>query len=366
MLLNDGSPELLTAVRHPRLRLVANGAIVPGAFEAEVLSNNHYAADRFRVGLALSADPARGAGWWADNDDLLVEIEVSLGGDYVSLLRGAVDTVEIDPVCQVVRLEGRDLSAALIESRTQETFANQTSSEIAALLATRHGLDADVQATTTLVGRYWQLEHDRLVLGGFARATTEWDLLVSLAEYEGFDVWVHGTALHFRAPDPPPPPVLLPAGGLTALHLERSLTLARDIEVTVKSWNSRNANAYMQTARSRQGNRSASKIQRYVYIMPNLTPDEALKLAQRRLAELTLYERVIVAEMPGELSLWPRQQVLLQGSGTAFDGGYRVDSVERRIDSRHGFTQSLRARNIASGVATVSPSDTVSSPWTVS
>ncbi len=80
-----------TAVRHPRLRVLANGVIVPGAFEAEVLNNSHFAADRFRLGLALSADPARGAAWWADQDVVLIDIEVSLGGETVNLVHGAAE-----------------------------------------------------------------------------------------------------------------------------------------------------------------------------------------------------------------------------------------------------------------------------------
>lgn len=247
-------------VRAPRLRLLANGGLVPGAIEAEVRSNNHYAADRFRVAVALGSTPAAA---WAASDDILAEVQVSLDGGlgWTSLVRGAVDTVEIDPLAKVVWLAGRDLAAALIEARTQETFANQTSSEIAALLAARHNLSADVQPTTTLVGRYWQMEHDRITLDQFGRATTEWDLLVTLAQHEGFDVWVTGTTLHFRAPmeGGAPAHVLRPAataGGpanLTGLRLERALTLARDIEVVVKSWNARHQAAFVQTARALRG-----------------------------------------------------------------------------------------------------------------
>jgi phage protein D len=351
-------------VRYPRLRVLAGGILVPGAFDAEVMSNNHYAADRFRIGLALSADPARGAVWWAEQDDVLVDIEVSLGDGFINLLRGIVDRIEIDALSDVVRLQGRDLSAGLIEARTQEAFANHTSSEIAVLLAGRHGLSPDVQTTTTPVGRYRQLEHDRLVLGGFARATTEWDLLATLAQYEGFDVWVHGTALHFRPPDPPVVPMVLRADDFSSLHLERTLTLAGDIEVTVKSWHSRTAHSYVQTARAGQRSSGGGKAQRYVYIVPNLMPDEALKLAQRRLAELTRHERVIVAEMPGELTLAPRQQILLQGTGTSFDRVYWVDSVERRLDMSHGFTQCLQARNAEPAARATGPADKVGQTWT--
>jgi phage protein D len=329
-------------VRYPRLRVLVNGVIVPGAFEAEVLNNRHFAADRFRLGLALSADPTRGPAWWADQHNVLIDIEASLGSEYVNLLHGNVDSVEIDLLGDAVRLTGRDLSAQLIEARAQGTFANQTSSDVATTLAGRHGLSADVQRTATPVGRYWELEHDSLVLDGFARATTEWDLLVTLAQFEGFNLWVQGTTLHFRAADMLAPPTVLPVAALSALHLERSLTLAQGIAVTVKSWHSRAAQSCVQKASAGRANGTA---QNYIYIAPNLTPDRALRLAQQRLAELVQHERVIVADMPGELSLMPNQQIVLQGSGTAFDRSYAIDSIERRLDMSHGFTQSLRARN---------------------
>ena len=38
--------------RAPRLQVIANGQIVVGAMEAEVISNNYYAADRFNISIA--------------------------------------------------------------------------------------------------------------------------------------------------------------------------------------------------------------------------------------------------------------------------------------------------------------------------
>lgn len=343
MELSSNWPDQSMMVRRPRLRVLANGDVVPGAFEAEVSNNRYFAADRFQLGLALSADRARGAVWWAQQDSVMIDIEVSLGNDYVNLLHGRVDLVEIDPLRDAVRLTGRDLSAGLIEARVQGTFANQTSSDVALTLAGRHKLKAEVQVTSIPVGRYWELEHDSLVLDGFARATTEWDLLVMLAQYEGFGVWVQGTTLHFRAADTSAPPTVLQMTDLSALHLDRSLTLARGVEVTVKSWHSRAAQCYVQTASQDQAGEAGGSAQSYVYIAPNLTPDVALKIAQQRLAELTQRERVIVAELPGELSLAPGQQIVLQGSGTEFDRTYSIDSVARRLDVSHGFTQQIRA-----------------------
>lgn len=345
MLSNSVSFGPLIGVRYPRLRIQANGMVMAGAFEAEVANNCHYAADRFQLRLALSADPARGSIWWADQDAIFIDVAVSIGNDYVNLVHGRVDSIEIDSQNDAVRVTGRDLSADLIEARAQGTFANQTSSDIATVLAGRHQLSADVEATSTPVGRYWQLEHDSLVLDGFARVTTEWDLLVKLAQYEGFTVWVQDATLHFRKADVHSPPTVLQAAELSGLRMERSLNLAQCVQVTVKSWHSRAAQSYAQMASSGQVIGGGGKARNYVYVAPNLTPDLALRLAQQRLAELTRHERVIVAEMPGELSLAPGRTILLQGSNTAFDRTYRIDSLVRRFDMAHGFTQTLRAHS---------------------
>ena len=256
---------------------------------------------------------------------------------------------------RLVFLSGRDLTARLIEARTQESFSNRTASEIATLLAGRRGLSADVTATTTPVGRYWQLQRDRITLDQFSRATTEWDLLVTLAGLEGFDVWVAGSTLHFRPRQAAAlGPVLRPSD-LAGLRLERALTLARDIEVVVKSWNSRQQQAFIRTARRRRGGARSGDIQRYVYVVPNLTPDDALKLAQQRLAELTRHERVVIAEMPGELTLAPRMKIRLENTLTDFDQDYWIDEIDRTLHISRGFTQTLRARNASSGRQATSP-----------
>ena len=98
---------------------------------------------------------------------------------------------------RTVEVDGRDLTARLLDARTQETFSNQTASEIAETLAGRHGLTPNVTATSTLAGRYYEAEHDRITLGQFSRATTEWDLLTYLAAREGFEAYISGQTLTF-------------------------------------------------------------------------------------------------------------------------------------------------------------------------
>jgi len=337
---------LSSAWRAPRLLVLANGAPLGNATETAVSTYGGFAAGVWRVRAALAGDTAR----WAASTAVDVDIQLMLDplGGFVSLMQGSADYIGIDPIAGTLTLEGRDRSAALIEARTQETFANRTSSEIAATLASRHGLAADVQATTTPVGRFWQLEHDALTMNAHARATTEWDLLATLAGWEGFDLWVTGSTLHFRPPDTLALPAVLAAAptaagapDFTALRLERALSFAGDIVVTVKSWHSRLGAGTVQTAQTARG----SGAQRdYVFVVPNLSPDAALLLAQRKLAELASHELVFRGEMPGELVLSPRVAVQLIGTGTVFDTGFRIDEIERRISMRAGFSQLVQGR----------------------
>lgn len=355
--------------RSPRLRVLANGVPLPGVINAEVFANNHYAADRFSAAIALGADPWAGAASWAADPDILLDIQFSLdaGVSFRSLITGAVDSVSIDPILGQVRLDGRDLTASLIETRTQETFTNRTASEVAIILAGRHNLTPVVTDTTSPVGRYYQNEHDRITLGLFSRATTEWDLLVFLAQQEGFDVFVTGAQLHFQPAKPTPDIVqLIRAEDLINLRLERSLTLARDLEVTVKSWNSRSQSAFTQTARAarrtgggQQSHSQSGPPQRFVFVRPNLTTQEALKLAQQKLAELTRHERILQATMPGELTLSPRSLLTLTGTGTAFDQTYFVDTIDRSINFQSGFTQHVRAKNSSPRSQFTTPADVV-------
>jgi hypothetical protein len=226
-----------------------------------------------------------------------------------------------------------------------------------------------VTATATPVGQYYELEHDRTTLNQFSHATTEWDRLVFLAQNEGFDVFVQVTTLYFqpagsasREPEATLRPVPTENGpaNVMELRIERTLTLARDIEVTVKSWNSRQRNAYTQTARATGGGRSGAP-QSYVLVRPNLLPDEALKLAQNWLAALTQHERVISAVMPGELALTPRSVVAVEGTGTSFDQIYYVDTIERHLSFNGGFVQHLRAKNSTPAGQTTPPADVVMS-----
>lgn len=342
--------DALSSQRSPLARIMANGVLVPGLIEVEVTCNNHFSADTFSASFALNVGLPFGGVFWASESEISIQVLFSLDAtSFVSLFTGTVDTVAINVTGGLVHVMGRDLSAQLIEARTEETFSNRTSSEIASLLANRHGMTPNVVQTTTTVGRYYQDEHDRITLGQFSRSTTEWDLLVFLALQEGYDVSVSGTVLNFLpSNNATPPSYLITPANCIDLRLERRLPLARDIAVTVKSWNSRQGSAFAQTVTGVNNTDSSSSgpsnLQQYVFVSPNLTAGQALNFAHRKLNDLTMHERVVECTVPGDLLLTPIGQLVLTGTGTEFDQTYYIDLVERRLSLNDGFTQRIKAK----------------------
>ena len=359
MPIND--PAAPSQWRKPRALVQVDSGPVFAPSAIEVTSNNYYAADQFHAIFPIASLPAAyGAQWWSERSAVRVDVQfgtVPAGGReddavYQTFLRGRVDQVSLDLVAGLLTIDGRDGTADLIETKTQETFANQTSSEVAETLAARHELTAAVTRTTTLVGQYYQLEHDGTTLDELAKSTTEWDLLVYLAKHEGFDVFVDGATLHFQPrTEPDADPYLVQWAWSpwtlngTALQMRRALTLAGDIEVSVKTWQAKTKEAVVRTVRATGTKSTSSDLQRFVFIKPNMSQTEALKFAQSQLQEISKHERVINLEMPGDLLLTPRNIIELRGTETDFDQRYYVDEIIRSMSFDGEFRMTVRAKN---------------------
>ena len=340
--------------RTPRLRVILNGQVLVGAYEAEINSNNHYGANTFGVLVALGPDEWADAEFWSSETNMEVDVQLSTDGgrNFTSLIQGMADMASLDPIEKEVHIQGRDLTAALIEAQSQETFANRTASEIATIFAGRHGLAPIVTATTTPVGRFYESDHEQVMLNSFSRATSEWDLLVSLAQQENFNVFVSGNSLYFQPIASPLAisRVIEPADAIE-LRLERALNLAGQVQVTVKSWNTQLQTGFTGQVSGTIAGRSSdmsygnSPASQYVLIRPNLTPDKALAAATQCLSEITRHERTIEFSMPGDLVLAPGNVILLNGTRTDFDQAYYIDSIRRTFRVKTGFLQHVGASN---------------------
>jgi phage protein D len=327
------------------VQVTANGTVLPDVVAATVQSNNFFAADRFEIALAVSADDPATMAFWSESPEIEIDVSFreSTTSPYIPAVRGKVDLVSIDPATKLIHAEGRDLSARLIDSVLAETFSNRTASEIAEILARRHGLVPAVTPTPEIIGRYYQGQHDAIMLDGFSGRATEWDFLALLAEMESCDLYVAGSTLYFHPSDSlASPSFVFRPSDLIRLTLERVMTLSGGVQVMVKSWDSRQQRSVVESA-ARAGSSSAQNQSCHVLIRPNLSPDLARQLAARTLAGLYRHERTVEMVMPGELELTPRDIMIIAETGTAFDQSYQISSIERRFSQKNGFVQRVRA-----------------------
>ena len=340
--------------RKPLASVTVNGTTVSNAVQDfDTHNNNYFTADTFRLRLALNALPSQlGAAFWADTQ-AQIGISVDVGSGPQQLILGNADTIDIDLPNGMVELGGRDLTASLIDTKTAAKYQNQTSSQIAAQIAASAGLQANITATSTPAGRYYEIDHARLTSD-----VSQWTLLNYLAQEEGFDVYVSGNTLNFVPSQQntaaaytltyqQPTAQQIRTGNFIKLGLRRSQTLARDVVVKVVSWNVKQATAFTATAKrsGTSGSATADTAQIYTYKVPGLTQDQAQRFANARLQEISLHERVVDAVIPGETGLTPRQLVSLSGTGTSFDQSYYIDSIDRSYSMDESFIQTIKMKN---------------------
>jgi phage protein D len=356
--------------RAPRSLVKVNGTPLLGCVDWQFDNNSNYQADTFKVVYAAGALPAaQNAAWLTAQVDLSVEIlagfpanpNAPTAEEMKSWIIGRVDDVLFDPLQNVITLSGRDYTSQLIDTKTTEAFTNKRVFEVIQILAARHGMTANVATSANeQVGSYYEVDHARLT-----DEHTEWDLLTWLAHQAQCSVWVSGTTLNFQpVPDPsgetyviqwtPPSSTnASPQANLIDLKFARNLTLAKDVIVIVRSWNSKQKKAFSVTAKAkhtknkvlRNNSIAYGEPQTYAYTIPGLTVEQAQIRANSLLQGISAHEVRMDASLPGDNILTAQTLVSVQGTGTAFDQVYYPDSVIRSMSIRDGYRMQLSAKN---------------------
>ncbi len=365
--------------RQPRSIVKIMGVAVPGFIDWEVENNIFREADTFRVSFAVQALPKNMDASWLSNMNAAVSVEILAGfpanpdapveSELESLILGNADQIHFDPIQNNIEISGRDLTLLLIDTKTTEKFQNQTASQIASALAQRHGLTPVVSETSTKVGKYYEIDHAKMNV-----EQSEWDLITWLAAEEQFVAYVKGRSLYFQPADSATSstyplqwtPGIIPVFGGVDLRLSRSLTLARDISVTVHSWNQKQKTGFYRTVTATKngiklsdngGTISSSggvniapqlqkpTIQYYNYTFANLTPDQATKKAVEILGNLSMHEMKMTATLLADNVLSTATPIQLQGTGTAWDQLYYPESVRRTMSMDEGYLMTVSAKN---------------------
>ena len=353
-------PVSPATVRAPRAQVLINGAVMQGLVGISVNLTNNFEAATFTIDANIEPGYAQNESWWSNQAKVTAQIQIGyLSGASVAwttILSGVVDAYDIDFDSRAINLTGRDLAAQLIDTKTAQTYANQTSSEIVTQLAQAAGLTPVVTPTKTPVGRYYQIDHARMSLGAFHSDITQWDLCIYLAQQEGFDLFVSGTSLYFQPPGTSSNAYNIswqlgedniPISNVMALRGHHALTLAKGVSVTIKSWHSGLKRPIIaKTADPTYKGKEDDGTQDFVFYVPNLTPQQAIALANQRYADITRHLRTITFDAPGDLVLTPRLVVVLTGTGTSFDTTYYPDTIDLKLSFQEGFCMTVSCKNI--------------------
>ncbi len=350
----------MTQLQRASAALSLNGVACPSLLELDISQSNYMEAGRLRASILLQQDVESLAvqsllaisGARGSNLEFVAEIggtaDLSQPVAMQPVMSGTVDMLSLDPSRGILEIEGRDYLATLAYVPPPSTFVNQTSSEIVAALAASSGLAASVVQTSTIVGQYYEIEHSRGCLNTFSRFSNALDLVVFLARLEQCDCWVSGKTLFFQPRTRPfttstlidlslMGPNSQYSTSFSSLRFDKRLAVDSNSAVTVRSWNSRQRTMVENSFPSTSGGTPT------VFIVPNLTSDAALTRAQSIYADLSRHRQVISGSMVGDLLLFPRSVMRVQGS-SGWDGNYVVDEVIRGISPREGYTQSFVAR----------------------
>jgi len=350
-------------VRRPRGIVYVNGKPV-SFIGATVESKSHFSADTWQVRLEAWNQPeGYGMSWWDSIDKAYVEIQYgfleqaadvsSSPSSLTSLVYGQADDVTIDPLsADSLIITGRDLSAQLIDQKTTNKYPDHVASWIATTVAQEFGLTPQVTATTTPVGQYYNQSYAHI-----ARDMPYWDLLAFLADQEGFDLYVTGSTLYFGPPqaDSDKNPIIVSVqrdgksirSSVERLRLHRSLTISKDIVVTVISHNVQSGSVRAIAQRKGgKGGKSAGSTLNYTIRRFGLSQAQAQALAEKVLGDVTRFERTFELTMEGDPTKTVRNRVVVQGTQTAFDQSYYIENMTRTLDFDGGFSMSVRGKNI--------------------
>ena len=356
--------------RKPRGIVTING-INSVFIKAEVDSTTYFLADTFSVELPIDGQNSQlSMSYFSTQTAIMIQVFVGFppnaenytSNQLKSLIMGQVDEVEIDLLQRKYVLTGRDLTAKFIDNKTTQKYPNLTSSEIVTKLAQKEGLTANVVPTTTPAGIFYAGDRSALT-----SELPEWDLITFLAQQEGYIAYVENTTVFFHPlPKQTDAPYLIQynenlniptigykSSSAKSLTMTRSLTVARDIIVIVRSWNSKSKKAFNIKVRATLNKKTAlasqaqpiGDAQTYTYTKPGLTREQALQLAQTYIAQLSQHERIIEATLPGDNILKKIGVIKLSGTNTDFDQVYFTSSVNREISPTTGYNMIIKAKN---------------------
>lgn len=336
------------AFRTPRAFVVVNGtAITP--MSVDVSMSKTHKSDTFHCEIPFGALPAgMKEDFWSTANDISVQVQIQTDATSgpVQIFDGKVDQVQHMFDTRVLKMQGRDKTAALIDNTSTEKFTNQQPDQIVQTICGRHGITANTDSVGKKAGRIFQFDYAKI-----NQRISEWTVIQKLADLFGMTAYMTAGQVYWKKyPEQlpvvnvsyvPPTPELYANGNFMRLRTARNLILGRPVHVKVASWNHKEAKLYQ----NEQVAPGSGDPLIYNYQAPGLTNDQVERLAQKRLSENTSHELSFELEMPGDPTVTPRFMMQLSGTGTAYDATHQIKTVEHQISHERGYTMMISAKS---------------------
>ncbi|NTF67979.1 phage late control D family protein [Rhizobium rhizogenes] len=333
--------------REPRAYIIVGGTSL-NCVSVDVSLSKTHKSDTFHAEIPFGSLPAEmDENWWSVQNDISVQVQFQADAfaGPVQMFDGKVDQVGHDFTDRMLKIQGRDKSAALIDNKTTEKFNNQSADQIVKTIAGRRGISVDADTVPKKAGKLFQID--------FAKVThrlSEWTAINKIADESGMNAYMTGGVLYFKPIDEtlpvldvvyvPPTAASYANGNFMRLSTSRNLIIGRPVNVTVQSWNYKEKKAY-QSTKSAPGTGDPLV---YNYQGAGLTGDQAEKLADKRLAENTSHELNFSLDMPGDPTVTPRFTMQLSGTGTAYDQQHEIMSIEHSMSQSGGYRMTISAK----------------------
>ena len=273
-----------------------------------------------------------------------VEISMGYGATPASVFKGEITSVELDisgsdnMPCFLIR--GYDKGHRLQRGRVSSTYLNVKDTDVVSTIAGNAGLSASTDETTEVFDTISQNNQ------------TYWEFLVERAQRIGYEMFMDAGTLHFRKPALTGSPVLTTTLWEDLIWLNLRLSSSGQVaSVNVQAWDPQQKQQIVGTASTPDQLVSVSAMQggstlstpfgtANMVLANHLvhSQDDATKIAQAALDELTDNSLQIEGEMKGNPDLKPGTLLTLANLGTRFNGNYYVTSVAHRVSQGGGYT----------------------------
>lgn len=256
------------------------------------------------------------------------------GEEPVIVTTGEVTAIAVEPGPggrHELVLTGLDAAHRLARGPKSRSFLQMTDTDIVAQIASEHGLDTDVEATSEV--------HDYVLQAN----ETDYAFASRLARRIGFDFWVSGDTLHFRErPSANGAAPTLRWGDNLQTFKMRYASSERCDEVTVRGWDPVGKRTVL--GRASEGDRGSTApaaeelavdaraafgaISRCAGQFPVASEAEADELAHALLAKASGGEVLARGVSVGDPLIAAGSEVTVERMGQRLSGTYRLTSVE--------------------------------------